>query len=218
MDYACAHKTKRFVYISSGEVYGNVSSMTSRACYPLGKQAGENLCASYNEKYGLDTVSARLCHTFGSGISGKDNRATAQFFRNAAAGEDIVLKSKGEQRRSYLYVEDCASAILSVLTKGSRGNAYDICADERIVTIAGLAEMIAEAAGVKVRFDLPDEQEKRDQSPIKQQVMDGAALKELGWTAKYSLKKDARQHCTVSFWNEAFKWGQNTKLLLTVNH
>ena len=187
LEYARNHCKGRLLYVSSGEVYGHVDSMTSRACYPLGKQAGENLCASYHEKYELDTVAVRLCHTFGPGMSKKDNRATAQFFRNAINGEDIVLKSKGEQRRSYLYAADSASAILSVLTSGESGKAYDIASDDCVVTIAELAGMIAEAADVKVIFDIPNESDIQQQSPIKEQILDGYALGSLGWEKEYNI-------------------------------
>ena len=187
LEYVRNHCKGRLLYVSSGEVYGQVDSMTSRACYPLGKQAGENLCASYHDKYGVDTVSVRLCHTFGPGMSKKDNRATAQFFRNALNGEDIVLKSKGEQRRSYLYAADSTSAILSVLTSGESGKAYDIASDDCVVTIAELAGMIAEAAGVNVIYDIPSETDRLQQSPIKEQILDGKKLGLLGWKKRYNI-------------------------------
>ena len=187
LNYAIAHDVKRFLYISSGEVYGSINSTSFRACYPIGKQAGENLCASYFYKYGLDAVMARLCHTFGPGASEQDNRATAQFFRNAKNKEDIVLKSKGEQRRSYLYVADSVSAILTLLTTGKPGKSYDIASDDSIITIAELAESIAKVAGVKVVFDLPTDIEKQEQTPIKEQVMNGEALAKLGWKIRYNL-------------------------------
>ncbi len=188
LEYAREHCKERFLYVSSGEVYGHVDPMTSRACYPLGKQAGENLCASYHEKYDVDTVVTRLCHTFGPGISAKDNRATAQFFRNAVAGENIVLKSKGEQRRSYLYAADSASAILSVLTSGESGNAYDIASDDCVVTIAELARLIADVAGVKVVYDIPTEVEVKERSPIVEQILDGRKLANIGWMKAYRIK------------------------------
>ncbi len=193
LEYAREHCKERFLYVSSGEVYGHVDPMTSRACYPLGKQAGENLCASYREKYGVDTVVTRLCHTFGPGISAKDNRATAQFFRNAVAGEDIVLKSKGEQRRSYLYTADSASAILSVLTSGESGNAYDIASDDCVVTIAELACLIAKAAGVEVTYDIPSEEEIAQRSPIAEQILNGKLPADLGWVKTYSIESGCRK-------------------------
>lgn len=197
LTYALEHGTDRVLYVSSGEVYGNIDSMSFRACYPLGKQAGENLCASYYEKYGVNSVVCRLCHTFGPGISWNDNRATAQFIRNALAGENIVLKSKGEQRRSYLYAADSASAILSVLTSGEAGCAYDIASDDCIVTIAELAGLIARAVGMDVVYDIPSEKEISQRSPIAEQILDGNMLAALGWKGAYSIEEGCRNTIDV---------------------
>lgn len=188
LQYAAEHHVKRFLLVSSGEVYGHVDSMTARACYPVGKQAAETMCAAYYEKSGLDTVSARLCHTFGPGFSESDNRAATQFLRHALRGEDIVLKSRGGQRRSWLYAADSASAILSVLAAGESGKACDIASKDCVATIAELAGIMAEAAGVTVRYEIPDETAVKEQSPIAEQVLDAGALARLGWKAVYTLR------------------------------
>ncbi|MBR1862353.1 MAG: NAD-dependent epimerase/dehydratase family protein [Lachnospiraceae bacterium] len=197
LDYAVGHCKERLLYVSSGEVYGNIDPMTPRACYPLSKQAGENLCASYKDKYGVDAVAVRLCHTFGPGMSEKDNRVTAQFFRNALRSENIILKSKGEQLRSYLYAADSASAILSVLTSGESGKAIDIASRDCEITIAELAGIIARAAGTEVRFELPDELETKQQSPIKQQLLNDEDLKKIGWSKSFTLSEGCTRTIAV---------------------
>ena len=185
--YSLDHRVKRFLYISSGEVYGGIDSMNPRGCYPIGKKAAECLCASYTGQYGLDTVVARLCHTFGPGASESDNRAATEFLQKASRCEDIILKSKGEQLRSYLYAADSASAILSVLKSGMSGEAYDIASGENVITIAGLAELIAEAFGVNVCYEIAEGSEKNDQTPIETQVLDPKKINELGWQSIYTL-------------------------------
>ena len=77
----------------------------------------------YAAEYGVDVVIGRPCHTYGPFFTESDNRAYAQFIRNAIAGEDIVLKSTGLQYRSWCYVVDCASALLHILLKGETGQA-----------------------------------------------------------------------------------------------
>ncbi|MBO6214233.1 MAG: NAD(P)-dependent oxidoreductase [Lachnospiraceae bacterium] len=191
--YSMDHRVRKLLYISSGEVYGGVDSMNPRGCYPVGKRAAECLCASYTKQYGLDTVVARLCHTFGPGASKTDNRAATEFLQKASRGEDIVLKSRGEQLRSYLYSADSASAILSVLISGKTRESYDIASEDNVVTISGLAELIADAFGVSVRYDIPTESEKREQTPIKTQVLDGAKIKKLGWQGRYTLSEGVRE-------------------------
>ena len=137
MEYGLRHEMRRMVYVSSGEIYGEgdgseftekssgyVDCASVRACYPSSKRAAETLCVAYGEEYDADVVIARLSHTYGPGFTESDNRVYAQFIRNVLQGEDIVLKSKGEAYRSWLYVVDAAHAILRLLLDGEKGNAY----------------------------------------------------------------------------------------------
>lgn len=164
LEYCKSCKGKRFLYVSSGEVYGQgdlsveefeekyagyIDILSPRSCYPSSKRAVENLCASYYSQYGLETLIVRPCHTYGPGITMTDSRANAQFFRNVLNGEDIVMKSAGTQLRSYNYVADCASAILTVLFNGEAGQAYNIANPKVRITIAQLADIIAKKSGRK---------------------------------------------------------------------
>lgn len=187
LEYGRTHGVKRVLFLSSGEVYSDIDNLTARAAYPVSKQAGETLCVAYSEQYDLDTVIARSCHTFGPIITKTDNRAHAQFIRRAVVGDDIILKSTGKQLRSYLYVADCVSAILSVLSSGNSRQAYDIAAADNVCTIAELAGMIADINGCKVQYEEADGIDKRDLSPIPNQVLSGEKLLELGWTPAFTI-------------------------------
>ena len=207
LEYGRSHAAKRFLYISSGEVYGQgnlqfeeleesycgfIDSLSSRACYPLGKRTVENLCASYSKQYGLETVIVRPCHTYGPGITEEDSRANAQFFRNVLADEDIVLKSEGKQLRSYCYVADCASAMLTVLSYGICGEAYNVANPQARITISGLAEIIAEEAGKRVVYSIPNDFDIANRSPIEKQVLSSKKLEDLGWKGCYDVRKGVR--------------------------
>ncbi len=188
LEYARTQVCKRVLFVSTGEVYGNVDITSSRACYPESKRLCETLCAAYGKQYGVDAVIARLCHTFGPVIREKDDRAHAEFLKKASRGEDIVLKSKGEQLRSYAYALDAAGGILTTLLNGEKGEAVDICGDETI-SIAGLAELIAESAGTKVRMELPDEKDLIKKSPISSQVLNPQRLQKLGYRSIFSIRE-----------------------------
>lgn len=202
LDYGRTHGMERFLYVSSGEVYGNgdtvrwqegdsgyVDSMTLRACYPASKRAAETLCVGYACQYGVDVVVARPCHTYGADFTESDNRAFAQFVRKARNGEDIVLKSRGEQYRSWLYVKDCATALLTILLHGKCCEAYNVADEQSCVTIKELAETIAEIGGVKVVFDLPSETEKKGFSVMQKAIYDTSKLRSLGWAPQWTLKE-----------------------------
>lgn len=202
MDYGISHGMKRFLYVSSGEVYGEgdgrvfdeaysgyVDCLKARSCYPSSKRASETLCASYASEYGVDMVIVRPCHVYGPHFTESDNRVYAQFVRNILKGEDIVMKSTGEQFRSWCYVVDCVSAFLYVLLKGTSGEAYNIADPVSIFSIRQLAEMLAEIGHCKVVMGIPSEIEKKDYNPVQKSILSVGKLKKLGWKVSGSMQE-----------------------------
>ena len=200
LEYGRTHNIERFLYVSSGEVYGNgentiwsetdcgfIDNLDPRSCYPLSKRTAESLCISYADQYNLDIVIARPCHTYGPFFTEKDNRAFAQFTRKARNKENIILKSAGEQYRSWIYIDDCVSGILTILLKGVTCNAYNIADENSNITIKELAERIAEVAGTKVTLQIPENIESKGYSRIKRAIFSVNKLKALGWDTKVSI-------------------------------
>lgn len=205
MDFGLKHGLQRMLYVSSGEIYGEgngdaftekssgyVDCASVRACYPSSKRAAETLCMAYAEEYGADVVIARLCHTYGPGFTESDNRVYAQFVRNALRGEDIVLKSRGEQYRSWLYVVDAACALLTLLHKGENGNAYNVAHEASNITIRQLAELTATTAGRSVRFDIPADASHGNTTPITKATFSTDKIKALGWQPLWSVAEGIR--------------------------
>lgn len=206
IEYGQKHGLKRFLYISSGEVYGEgdgrviseeysgyVNSMNPRSCYPSSKRTSETLCVSYASEYGVDVVVARPCHVYGPNFTEIDNRVYAQFIRNVLKGEDIVMKSSGEQLRSWCYVVDCVSALLYILLKGTSGEAYNIADPNSVLTIKELAEMIASIGHTNVVMEVPSEMEKRGYNPVSKSVFSVDKLSGLGWSVIGNMKEKMRK-------------------------
>ncbi len=205
INYGLKHGMKRFLYVSSGEVYGEgdgrvftedysgyVNCATPRACYPSSKRAAETLCVSYAAEYGTDIVIARPCHVYGPYFTEQDNRVYAQFIRNVLRGEDIVMKSTGEQFRSWCYVVDCVSALLYILLKGECREAYNIADSTSNISIRELAETIAKIGNRQVVIDVPDTDEKKGFNVVTKSVFSIDKLESLGWKTfsniEYNLK------------------------------
>lgn len=197
----------RLVYISSSEVYGQrksakpyveedsypVDSLNPRSCYPASKRMAENLCAAYLAEYGVDSVIVRPGHIYGPTMSTSDSRAHAQFARNAAAGDNIAMKSDGRQFRSYCYVVDCVTAIVSVALNGRSGEAYNISNPDSDCTIAELAEAFAKAGGTKLVRSEASSDEKRGYNMMDNSALDSSKLRALGWSGRYSLEEGTRR-------------------------
>lgn len=204
LEFAAQHGTERFVFASSVEVYGEnrgdtdkfsedycgyIDCNTLRAGYPEGKRAGEALCQAYIRQKGLDIVIPRLSRTYGPTMLMSDTKAISQFIKKGCAEEDIVLKSEGTQFYSYSYVADAVTGILTCLFSGKCGEAYNIADDGSDISLRDLAAIVADYAGTKVVFDLPDETEKAGYSKATKATLDSSKLSSLGWSAAYDMKK-----------------------------
>ena len=197
---------RRLLYISSSEVYGRkqdpnpyhendygfVDILNPRACYPTDKRAAETLCVSYGQEYEVETVIVRPGHIYGPSITASDSRASAQFTRSVAAGEPIVMKSAGQQLRSYCCTPDCASAILTVLINGKNGEAYNISNRNSVVTIREMAEAFAAASGQSVIIDEASEAEKKGYNLMDNSSLDAQKLESLGWKALFTMCEGAK--------------------------
>ncbi len=188
------------IYPSSVEIYGNgtedfdeeytgkLNLSTSRACYTESKRTAEALCQSYISQYGVQCSIARLSRVFGPTMLLSDSKASSQFIKNSLSGENIVLKSKGEQYFSYTYVADAVQAILFVLLFGENGQAYNVASDRCNVRLADFARACAEASGTEVVFDIPSSTESRGYSIATKAILSTRKLRALGWEAKYDFQ------------------------------
>ena len=158
LEYAKNSSVKSIVYLSSMEVYGNIELdrkeplkeedygymdiMKVRNSYPLGKKLAENLCHAYFSEYQVPVKIARLSQTIGAGVDYNDNRVFMQFARNVIEKQNIVLRTKGETKRSYCYITDCVVAIFTMLEKGRNGEVYNITNPKTTCSIKEMAEML----------------------------------------------------------------------------
>ena len=210
LDYAVEHSAKRFCFVSSVEIYGEnrgdvetfeesylgyLDCNTLRAGYPESKRLGETLCNAYGQAKGLDFVIPRLSRVYGPTMLLSDSKAISQFIKNAAAGENIVLKSEGTQKYSYTFVTDAAAGILYTLAFGASGGAYNIADRESDIMLKDLAGLLAKAAGVSVVFELPEESERKGYSTATRAMLDASKLERLGWHAQVHMEEGLA--CTV---------------------
>lgn len=210
LDYAVAHETERFCFVSSVEVYGEnrgdvekfdenylgyLDCNTLRAGYPESKRLGETLCNAYRQTYGLDFVIPRLSRVYGPTMLQSDTKAISQFIKKAAQKEDIVLKSEGNQKYSYSFVTDAAMGVLYTLLLGECANAYNIADRESDIMLKDLAQCLAQIADTQVIFELPEESEKRGYSTATKAMLDTGKLEQLGWQAQVHMSEGLK--CTV---------------------
>ena len=200
LELARRDHVKGMVFLSSMEVYGHpqkghkvteadigsLSPLEVRNSYPIAKLQCECLCRAYAEEYGLPVTIARLTQTFGAGVSKTDGRVFAYFGKCVQEKQDIVLRTRGETERSYLYTSDAVTAIFTMMLKGVPGEAYNVADEDTYCSIAQMAEKIAAAHKIKVRYDIQDERASGYPSTIYMDL-DTSKLKSLGWKVLYKM-------------------------------
>lgn len=210
LDYAVTHHIKRFCFVSSVEIYGEnrgdvekfdekylgyINCNTLRAGYPESKRLGETLCNAYGQSYGLSFVIPRLSRVYGPTMLASDSKAISQFIKKAAAGQNIVLKSAGNQKYSYTFVTDAVEGILYTLLFGTAGEAYNIAGTDSDISLKELAGILAEIAGSQVIFELPEEKERLGYSTATKAMLNAEKLESLGWKSRVGMKEGLQ--CTV---------------------
>lgn len=190
------------VYLSSMEQYGVpceqeqvmtedkigvIDHLNIRSSYSESKRLCECLCASYAEEYGVHVKIARLAQTFGAGISSTDNRMPMQFARAAADGKDIVLHTEGKSYSNFVYLTDALTGILTILEKGGKGQAYNICNDTETRTVREIAELVCDQVArgkTKVMLDIKDNM---GYAPDVKMYLNSDKLRNLGWKAEVGM-------------------------------
>lgn len=204
LELAAQKPGSRFLFLSSVEIYGEnrgdtdyfdesycgyLDCNTLRAGYPEAKRLSESMCQAYAKEKRVDTVILRLPRTYGPTMRMSDTKAIAQFIKKALAGEDIVLKSEGNQLYSYAFVGDTVLGMLYVLTRGGSGQAYNLADEGSDIKLKDLASIAAENAGTKVIFHLPEESERAGYSTATKALLNANKLKALGWQARFDLNQ-----------------------------
>ncbi len=202
LEYCRKYPVKGMVYLSSIEYYGQlfhddpvtedmmgfIDHSSPRNSYALGKQAAEYLVFAYAAEYGIPAKTARLTQTFGAGISPYDNRVFAQFARSVVAGKKIVLHTPGRSAKPYCYLTDCVAAIAIILTKGERGEAYNVATPETYVSIRELAELFGSYSIIEEPIDY-DFSTEHGYAPETRINMDSTKLMRLGWRPRHGLNE-----------------------------
>lgn len=195
---------KSFLFISAGEIYGNISTIGKttetmygpldptdvRSCYAESKRAGETMCASWVHQYGVPAKIVRLYHTYGPGISLDDGRVFSDFVSNIINNENLLMKSDGTAVRSFTYIADVVSACFTVLFQGKNAVAYNVANEKATLSIRQLTKVLVKLFSEKKLKVIFKKRSKKDAymvSPIKTNYPSTARIKKLGWRPNYSL-------------------------------
>lgn len=212
LELAKKMKDCHVLFISSLKVYGSVHDGSTnlkedntgyidhtsyKNCYAQGKRAAETLCATYNKEYGINVKIARPSYIYGASKL-DDDRVWAQFFANIVRGQDILLKSNGSAFRSFCYVSDTVSALLTILLKGKNITPYNISSEENNVTIRNFAKTainIFSDRNLSLKFANKNDEVEPSISYLSStpEILDNTRLCELGWKSNVDLEEGIKR-------------------------
>lgn len=211
LDLAKEKHAKGVVYLSSMEAFGApdpslpyvkeedlgyIDIHNPRSCYSEGKRMCECLCSSYASEYDVPVRIARLSQTFGAGVPYEEGRVFAQFAKSAMHGQDIVLHTEGKSVGNYCYTRDSVMGILLLLVRGEAGQAYTVSNPESNITIAGMAQMVADRIAdgkIKLIFDIPESAMTYGYAPDVNLRLNADKLMALGWKPEIGLEESYRR-------------------------
>ncbi|MCG8654576.1 MULTISPECIES: UDP-glucuronic acid decarboxylase family protein [unclassified Yimella] len=95
--------------------WGHVNPIGIRSCYDEGKRCAETLFFDYWRQHDLPIKVARIFNTYGPRMRPDDGRVVSNFIVQALAGEPITIYGDGQQTRSFCFVDDLVSGLISLM-------------------------------------------------------------------------------------------------------
>lgn len=140
------------------DYFGNVNCIGVRSCYDEGKRVAETLFFDYYKQYGVNIKVIRIFNTYGPRMSVNDGRVVSNFIVQALKGQDITVYGKGDQTRSFCYVDDLIDGIVNFMNlPGSETGPINL-GNPGEFTILELAQKVLELTNSKSKIifsDLP---------------------------------------------------------------
>ncbi|MCX5704369.1 MAG: dTDP-glucose 4,6-dehydratase [Candidatus Omnitrophica bacterium] len=160
LDISRKYKIKKFIQISSDEVYGDIergsftedSPLKPNSPYAASKAAADLLIKSYIRTYGFPAIIIRPCNNYGPWQY--PEKLIPLAILKILKGGKVPVYAKGKNIREWLYVQDCANGILKVLEKGRLGEIYNIGSNQEkqnIEVVRGLLKIL-NADETKIHF------------------------------------------------------------------
>jgi UDP-glucuronate decarboxylase len=167
------------------EYWGNVNPIGVRSCYDEGKRLAETLMMDYHRQNHVDIRIARIFNTYGPRMLENDGRVVSNFIVQALRNQPLTIYGKGDQTRSFCYVDELVSALILLMNTDGVDGPVNL-GNPREFTIKQLADEVIRLSGsasVVEHLPLPQDDPKQRQPDISR----AQAL--LNWTPQIELSQ-----------------------------
>ncbi len=212
----------RFHHISTDEVYGALgptglftesTPYSPNSPYSASKASSDHLVQAWRETYGLPTLVTNCSNNYGPYHF--PEKLIPLIILNALAGKPLPIYGKGNQVRDWLYVDDHARALYTVVTQGKVGETYNIGGNnekqniEVVHTICALLEEMLpnKPTGVAQYSDLIKHVTDRPGHDLRYAIDASKIQRELGWHPSETFESGIRK--TVQWYLDNRDWWQH---------
>ena len=212
LDAAKSSNIKRFVHVSTDEVYGSISEgswpedhpLLPNSPYSASKAGSDLLVRAYNRTHKLDTVITRCSNNYGQYQF--PEKVMPLFITNIIEGKKVPLYGNGLNVRDWLHVDDHCRGIALALTKGRAGEVYNIGGGTELTNVE-LTHKILKAMGVGGEFIQPVEDRKGHD--LRYSVDISKINKELGYSPQVNFEEGLEQ--TINWYKNNEAWWKKHK-------
>ena len=212
LDAAKSSNIKRFVHVSTDEVYGSISEgswpedhpLLPNSPYSASKAGSDLLVRAYNRTHKLDTVITRCSNNYGQYQF--PEKVMPLFITNIIEGKKVPLYGNGLNVRDWLHVDDHCRGIALGLTKGRAGEVYNIGGGTELTNVE-LTHKILKAMGVGEELIQPVEDRKGHD--LRYSVDISKINKELGYSPQVNFEEGLEQ--TINWYKNNEAWWKKHK-------
>jgi dTDP-glucose 4,6-dehydratase len=212
LDAAKSSNIKRFVHVSTDEVYGSISEgswpedhpLLPNSPYSASKAGSDLLVRAYNRTHKLDTVITRCSNNYGQYQF--PEKVMPLFITNIIEGKKVPLYGNGLNVRDWLHVDDHCRGIALASTKGRAGEVYNIGGGTELTNVE-LTYKILKAMGVGEEFIQPVEDRKGHD--LRYSVDISKISKELGYSPQVNFEEGLIQ--TINWYKNNEAWWRKHK-------
>ncbi len=163
--------------------WGHVNPIGIRSCYDEGKRTAETLFMDYHRQNGVDTRIIRIFNTYGPRMLPDDGRVVSNFIVQALKGQKLTIYGKGEQTRSFCYVDDLVEGMMRMMNTDDFIGPVNL-GNPNEFTILELAILVQQKLGQKLNLTfkpLPSDDPRQRQPDI------SLAKSKLDWSPTIDL-------------------------------
>lgn len=187
--------------------WGNVNPIGPRACYDEGKRLAETLFFNFHHVHNVRIKVARIFNTYGPGMHENDGRVVSNFIVQALSNNNLTVYGSGEQTRSFCYVDDTVSGLISLMESSDAVTGPINIGNPNEFSVLQLASMILELTGSTSEITthpLPED------DPIKRRPCVKYASEKLNWQPATQLHEGLKY--TIDYFDKKLKRKPNSEM------